>query len=121
MATSRLAVPAGTTRSPVLSSSWYAVIPASPQAAMSGRSRLRGRRTPRNGAATASATDATASRATDSPTGPSRGTATEMAGKALAHSTTVPAAARLAEGRRKLMTPVWSAGDFRSSYRIAGE
>src|SRR6201996_7982007 len=63
---------------------------------MSGRSRARGRRTPRNGAAAVSASDATPSRATDSPTGPSRGTATAMAGNALAQSTPVPAAARLA-------------------------
>jgi hypothetical protein len=74
-----------------------------------------------NGAAAASATDATESRAADSPTGPSRGTATEMAGKALAHSTTVPAAARLADGRRRLIAPVWVAEGFRSSYRSTGE
>ena len=38
VATSRLAVPAGTTRSPALSSSWYPVIPASPHSAINGRS-----------------------------------------------------------------------------------
>jgi len=90
-------VPAGTTSSPALSSSWYPVIPASPHSAISGRSRLRGRRTPSSGAASASAPDATASRATASPAGPSPRTATEMAGKALAHSSTVPAAARFAD------------------------
>jgi hypothetical protein len=86
-------VPAGTTRSPALSSSWYPVIPASPQSAISGRSRARGLRTPSSGATSSSATDATVSRATASPAGPSVRTATVMAGKALAHSSTVPAAA----------------------------
>ena len=96
VATSRLAVPAGTTRSPRLSSSWYAVIPASPHNPIRGRSRARGRRTPANGAASASATEATPSRATDNPAGPRPATATEIAGNALAHSTTVPAAAHAA-------------------------
>jgi hypothetical protein len=64
VATSRLAVPAGTTRSPALSSSWYPVIPASPHSAISGRSPRLGRRTPIHGAASASAADAAASRAT---------------------------------------------------------
>src|SRR5262249_56988757 len=78
-ATSRLAVPAGTPRSPALSSSWYPVIPASPHSAISGRSRRLGRRTPSpafprppsQGAASASTADATASRATARPAGPS--------------------------------------------------
>ena len=96
VATSRLAVPAGTTRSPALSSSWYPVIPASPHSAISGRSLSLGRRTPSHGAASASAADATASRATARPAGPSPRTATVMAGNALAHSSTVPAAARAA-------------------------
>jgi len=103
VATSSEAVPAGTTRSPALSSSWYPVIPASPHTAISGRSRRAGLRTrsadpriPSSGAASASipsAAEATASRATASPAGPSPATATVMAGNALAHSTTVPAAA----------------------------
>jgi DNA-binding transcriptional LysR family regulator len=42
-------VPAGTTRSPAFSSSWYPVIPARPHSAISGTSRIRGLRTPRNG------------------------------------------------------------------------
>ena len=94
--TSRLAVPAGTTRSPAFSSSWYPVIPVRPHNAISGRSLIRGRRTPRNGAASASAADAMPSRATASPAGPSPRTATAMTGKAPAHSSTVPAAANLA-------------------------
>ncbi len=73
------------------------VIPASPHSAISGRSLARGLRTPSSGAASASASDATASRATASPAGPSPRTATVMAGKALAQSSTVPAAARFAE------------------------
>jgi hypothetical protein len=93
VATSSEAVPAGTTRSPALSSSWYPVIPASPHTAISGRSLRVGLRTPKNGAASASAAEATASRATASPAGPSPATATVMAGNALAHSMTVPAAA----------------------------
>jgi hypothetical protein len=40
--TSRLAVPAGTVRSPEFSSSWYAVMPASATAAIAGRSRRAG-------------------------------------------------------------------------------
>ena len=88
-------MPAGTTRSPALSSSWYPVIPASPHTAISGRSRPAGLRTPTSGAASASAAEATTSRATASPAGPSPPTATVMAGNALAHSTTVPAAAKL--------------------------
>jgi hypothetical protein len=110
VATSSDAVPAGTTRSPALSSSWYPVIPASPHTAISGRSRRAGLRTASAGpripsaglrtrssaAASASAAEATASRATASPAGPSPATATVMAGNALAHSTTVPAAARFA-------------------------
>jgi hypothetical protein len=103
VATSRLAVPAGTTRSPALSSSWYPVMPASPHSAISGRSLALGRRTPRSGAASTSAADATASRATASPAGPKPRTATVMAGKALAHSSTVPAAARWAD---LLMEPI---------------
>jgi hypothetical protein len=83
-------------RSPRLSSSWYAVIPASPHNPIRGRSRARGRRTPANGAASASATEATPKRATDNPAGPRPATATEIAGNALAHSTTVPAAAHAA-------------------------
>ena len=101
MATSSEAVPAGTTRSPALSSNWYPVIPASPHTAISGRSRRAGLRTRNAGqrtrsasVASASAAEATASRATASPAGPSPATATVMAGNALAHSTTVPAAAR---------------------------
>jgi hypothetical protein len=103
VATSSEAVPAGTTRSPALSSNWYPVIPASPHTAISGRSRRAGLRTrsadprpPSSGAASASipsTAEATASRATASPAGPSPATATVMAGNALAHSTTVPAAA----------------------------
>jgi hypothetical protein len=103
VATSSEAVPAGTTRSPALSSSWYPVIPASPHTAISSRSRRAGLRTrsadprtPSSGAASASipsAAAATASRATASPAGPSPATATVMAGNALAHSMTVPAAA----------------------------
>lgn len=89
-------MPAGTTRSPVLSSSWYPVIPASPHSAISGRSRSRGRRTPRNTATSASAADAMTSRATASPAGPSPRSATAMAGNALAHSRTVPPAASFA-------------------------
>ena len=89
-------MPAGTTRSPALSSSWYPVMPASPHSAISGRSRTRGHRTPRKGATAASAADATVSRATASPAGPSPRTATAMAGNALAHSRTVPAAASFA-------------------------
>ena len=71
-------------------------MPASPHTAISGRSLGVGLRTPRSGAASASAAEATASRATASPAGPSPATATVMAGNALAHSTTVPAAARFA-------------------------
>ena len=115
VATSRLAVPAGTTRSPALSSSWYPVIPASPHSAISGRSRGLGRRTPSHGAASASAADATASRATASPAGPSPRTATVMAGNALAHSSTVPAAARVAD--LVFMDPVSPACYLRSSYK----
>jgi hypothetical protein len=124
VATSRLAVPAGTTRSPALSSSWYPVIPASPHSAISGRSPSLGRRTPISpafprppihGAASASAADATASRATASPAGPSPRTATVMAGNALAHSSTVPAAARVAD--LVLMDPVSPACYLRSSYK----
>jgi len=119
VATSRLAVPAGTTRSPALSSSWYPVMPASPHSAISGRSPSLGRRTPSlafprppsHGAASASAADATASRATASPAGPSPRTATVMAGNALAHSSTVPAAASL------LMPPVSPAHYLTSSYK----
>jgi len=89
-------------------------------AAISGRSRRAGLRTRSAGqrtrsasAASASAAEATASRATASPAGPSPATATVMAGNALAHSTTVPAAASflipLASGRRVLT----------SSYKIS--
>ena len=115
VATSRLAVPAGTTRSPALSSSWYPVIPASPHSAISGRSRGLGRRTPIRGAATASAADATASRATARPAGPSPRTATVMAGNALAHSSTVPAAANVAG--LVFMVPVLPGRLLRSSYK----
>lgn len=115
VATSRLAVPAGTTRSPALSSSWYPVIPASPHSAISGRSRSLGRRTPIQGATTASAADATASRATARPAGPSPRTATVMAGNALAHSSTVPAAAKAAG--LVFMVLVSPAHRLRSSYK----
>ena len=115
VATSRLAVPAGTTRSPALSSSWYPVIPASPHSAISGRSLSLGRRTPSHGAASASAADATASRATASPAGPSPCTATVMAGNALAHSSTVPAAASVAD--LVFMDPVSPAHYLTSSYK----
>ena len=115
VATSRLAVPADTTRSPALSSSWYPVIPASPHSAISGRSRSLGRRTPSTGAAAASAADATASRATARPAGPSPRTATVMAGNALAHSSTVPAAAKLAG--LLVIDPVSSGHCLRSSYK----
>src|SRR5580658_9929382 len=71
-------------------------MPASPHSAISGRSRARGRRTPSNGATAASAADAMTSRTTARPAGPSPRTATAMAGNALAHSSTVPAAANLA-------------------------
>ena len=114
VATSRLAVPAGTTRSPALSSNWYPVIPASPHSAINGRSRGLGRRTPISGAASASAADATASRATASPAGPNPRTATVMAGNALAHSNTVPAAASL------LIPPVSPAHYLTSSYKNGG-
>jgi len=122
VATSRLAVPAGTTRSPALSSSWYPVIPASPHSAINGRSPSLGRRTPSpafprppsHGAASASAADATASRATASPAGPNPRTATVMAGNALAHSSTVPAAASL------LIPPVSPARYLTSSYKNVG-
>ena len=119
VATSRLAVPAGTTRSPALSSNWYPVIPASPHSAISGRSPRLGLRTPIRGAASASTADATASRATARPAGPSPRTATVMAGKALAQSSTVPAAAKLAN--LVFMKPVSSGFVLRSSYRIFGE
>ena len=115
VATSRLAVPADTTRSPALSSSWYPVIPASPHSAISGRSRGLGRRTPSTGATTASAADATASRATARPAGPSPRTATVMAGNALAHSSTVPAAAKVAG--LVFMVPVSPGHHLRSSYK----
>ena len=115
VATSRLAVPAGTTRSPALSSSWYPVIPASPHSAISGRSPSLGRRTPISGAASASAADATASRATARPAGPSPRTATVMAGNALAHSSTVPAAAKAAG--LVVMIPVSPGSHLRSSYK----
>jgi hypothetical protein len=111
-------VPAGTTRSPALSSSWYPVIPASPHSAISGRSLARGLRTPSSGAASASTADATASRATASPAGPSPRTATVMAGKALAHSSTVPAAARFANF---LMSQVSCHIHLTSSYKIIHE
>jgi hypothetical protein len=107
---SRLAVPAGTTRSPALSRSWYPVIPASPHSAISGRSPSLGLRTPISGAISASAADATPSRATARPAGPSGPTATVMAGKALAHSRTVAAAAGPAsplERWKTLIKPVW--------------
>ena len=94
VATSRLAVPAGTTRSPALSSSWYPVIRPARTARSAAGPRSLGRRTPISGAASASAADATASRATARPAGPSPRTATVMAGNALAHSSTVPAAAK---------------------------
>lgn len=68
--TSRLAVPAGTRTSPQLSSSWYALIPASPHPAISGRSAARGRRTPSTGATSSNPADATASRANDNPATP---------------------------------------------------
>ena len=119
VATSRLAVPAGTTRSPALSSSWYPVIPASPHSAISGRSPSLGRRTPIRGAATASAAEATASRATARPAGPSPRTATVMAGNALAHSSTVPAAANVAG--LVLMVPVLPGCPLRSSYKNSGD
>jgi len=119
VATSRLAVPAGTTRSPALSSSWYPVIPASPHSAISGRSPSLGRRTPIRGAATASAADATASRATARPAGPSPRTATVMAGNALAHSSTVPAAANVAG--LVFMVPVLPGCPLRSSYKNSGD
>ena len=115
VATSRLAVPADTTRSPALSSNWYPVIPASPHSAISGRSRGLGRRTPSTGATTASAADATASRATARPAGPSPRTATVMAGNALAHSSTVPAAAKVAG--LVFMVPVSPGHCLRSSYK----
>ena len=115
VATSRLAVPAGTTRSPALSSNWYPVIPASPHSAISGRSPSSGRRTPIHGAASASAADATASRATARPAGPSPRTATVMAGNALAHSSTVPAAAKAAG--LVFMIPVSPGLYLRSSYK----
>ena len=124
VATSRLAVPAGTTRSPALSSSWYPVIPASPHSPINGKSRGLGRRTPSrpafprppiHGAATASAADATASRATARPAGPSPRTATVMAGNALAHSSTVPAAAKAAG--LVFMAPVLPGHHLRSSYK----
>ena len=115
VATSRLAVPAGTTRSPALSSNWYPVIPASPHSAISGRSLRLGRRTPIRGATTASAADATASRATARPAGPSPRTATAMAGNALAHSSTVPAAAKAAG--LVFMIPVSPGQHLRSSYK----
>ncbi len=115
VATSRLAVPAGTTRSPALSSSWYPVIPASPHSAISGRSPSLGGRTPISGAASASAADATASRATASPAGPSPRTATVMAGNALAHSSTVPVAARVAD--LVFMYPVSPGHYLTSSYK----
>jgi hypothetical protein len=96
-----------------LSSSWYPVIPATPHTAISGRSRHAGLRTPSAGrltpsaglrtrssapasASAASAAEATTSRATASPAAPSPATATVIAGNALAHSTTVPVAARFA-------------------------
>ena len=119
VATSRLAVPAGTTRSPALSSSWYPVIPASPHSAISGRSPSLGRRTPIRGAATASAAEATASRATARPAGPSPRTATVMAGNALAHSSTVPAAANVAG--LAFMVPVSPGRHLRSSYKNSGD
>jgi hypothetical protein len=53
-------------------------------------------RTPSSGATSSRVTDATLSRATASPAGPSVRTATVMAGKALAHSRTVPPAASFA-------------------------
>jgi len=63
--TSRLAVPAGTVRSPELSSSWYAVMPASATAAIAGRSRRAGSRTPRAAAIEHRTSDATRSLRTD--------------------------------------------------------
>jgi hypothetical protein len=123
-------VPAGTTRSPALSSSWYPVIPASPHSAISGRSLALGLRTPISGAASASASAATASRATASPAGPRRGTATAMAGKALAQSSTVPAAAseavtdcgwRMNLGWQSVMLPVCCDHHLRSSYKFIHE
>ena len=110
-------MPAGTTRSPALSSSWYPVIPASPHSAISGRSPSLGLRTPISGATSASAADATPSRATASPAGPSGPTATVIAGNALAHSSTVPAAASPAERWSEVITPVWSRRLLTSSYR----
>nr|WP_205624188.1 hypothetical protein [Amycolatopsis vancoresmycina] len=68
--TSRLAVPAGTCTSPQLSSTWYALIPASPHPAINGRSARRGRRTPSTGAASSRTAEATASRANDNPATP---------------------------------------------------
>jgi hypothetical protein len=112
VATSKLAVPAGTTRSPAPSSSWYPVIPASPHTAISGRSRPRGRRTPSTGATTPSAADATTSRTTASPPGPSPRTATAIAGNALAHNSTVPAAASFA-----LIPPACPNPQLTSSYK----
>jgi hypothetical protein len=83
-----LEVPAGTESSPVLSSSWYAVIPKKAHATTSARSRAAGRRTLRNGAAPSSTDVAMLSRTKESPITPKSGVATPMAGKALAQSAT---------------------------------
>ena len=53
------------------------------------------------------------------PAGPSPRTATLMAGKALAHSSTVPAAAKLAD--LVFISPVSSGRVLRSSYKISNE
>jgi hypothetical protein len=69
-------------------------MPVKPAAVISGRSRSRGRRGRVQHASTSSAAPATASRDSDSPTAPSSGAATRMAGKALAQriTTEMPAA-----------------------------
>jgi hypothetical protein len=91
-----LAVPAATCTSPQFRSSWYALIPAAPHRRIAPASRRCGRRTPRSGATSARAADATTSRAIESPATPSPSTPTRIAGNADAHTTTVAASASAA-------------------------
>ena len=94
--TSSAAVPAGTVSSPPLSSSWYAVMPASAMPVSAGRSRRAGSRTPRSAPTTASATAATSSRSTLRWAAPKCGSAARIAANAEPQSTIVVARAAAA-------------------------
>jgi hypothetical protein len=116
---SRAAVPAGTVRSPALSSSWYAVIPANPTAAIAGTSRAAGSPTPRAAATAPRASAATSSRSTLRCPAPTCSSAARIAANADAHSNTVAASA--AAGRSGIRSPSQPHCDSTSdgSYRLA--